>query len=421
MTGPHGSSGPGDRAHRLYRISLVALSAGLVLLAGVLIFGGGLGVVPAHDPPAGGGAVPSSSTSVSTRFSDGPMGTPTATASPTADPTETPVPPTATATPPPTATEAPTLAPTDVAPTASAVVTDTAAESGAGIGTETVVPTGTVTSTEAVTATALITTPVRPDDPGSPFYQRMWVGLYGTPLGRGLGILGTATATETVSMAVGQALAYQELITSATVMPFFHMVVTIADAHPGADGDYVHHVPTDTVHLWIDVAQQHGLLSVVDIQPGYSPLTSELAYVDEFVRRPGVHLAIDPEFMMLDGVSIPGQRLGSMTGALVNVAQAWLSDVATAVGERKVLVIHQFDPRMFSGKEEIESYPMVDLVWDADGFGGPGAKIGDYDEYAAEPGFEYGGFKLFYNYDTPLMTPAQVIGLLPLPAFVVYQ
>ncbi len=86
-----------------------------------------------------------------------------------------------------------------------------------------------------------------------------------------------------------------------------------------------------------------------------------------------------------------------------------------------MLVIHEFDDRMFSGKDEIVAYPMVDLVWDADGFGGPGAKIGDYQQYAREPGYEYGGFKLFYNYDTPLMTPSQVIGLEPLPAFVVYQ
>ena len=63
----------------------------------------------------------------------------------------------------------------------------------------------------------------------------------------------------------------------------------------------------------------------------------------------------------------------------------------------------------------------MDLVWDSDGFGGPGAKMGDYQQYAAEPGFEFGGFKLFYNYDTPVMTPAQVLGMNPRPVFVVYQ
>jgi hypothetical protein len=88
---------------------------------------------------------------------------------------------------------------------------------------------------------------------------------------------------------------------------------------------------------------------------------------------------------------------------------------------RKALVIHQFDNRMFTGKDVIKDYPYVELVWDADGFGGSGAKVGDYEQYAAEPGFEHGGFKLFYNYDTPLMTPVQVLSLEPFPVFVVYQ
>ncbi len=413
----HPDSQSTSRAHRLFRASLVALAAGLVLLGGVLLLGGGLGEVPAQapDPPTadnGAASLMPQVLSVATRPSDASRATPQEADTPTVAATASSVPPTPL---PPTAAP-PTVAPTATelppAPTASTPVSDTVA----GVVTETV-----ATDTAVPTATVLITTPVRPEDPGSPFYQRMWVGLYGTPLGRGLGILGTATATETVSMAVGQALAYQELITSATVVPFFHMVVTIADKHPGADGDYVHRVPTETVHLWIDVGRQNGLLSVVDIQPGYSEITNELAYVHEFVSQPGVHLAIDPEFMMLDGVSIPGETIGSMTGALVNVAQAWLNDVAAASGERKVLVIHEFDDRMFSGKEDIVAYPLVDLVWDADGFGGPGAKIGDYQQYAREPGYEYGGFKLFYNYDTPLMTPSQVIGLEPLPAFVVYQ
>jgi hypothetical protein len=76
---------------------------------------------------------------------------------------------------------------------------------------------------------------------------------------------------------------------------------------------------------------------------------------------------------------------------------------------------------MFSDKEVIEDYPWVELVWDADGFGSPGSKIADFEQYAGEPGFEHGGFKLFYNYDAPLMTPRQVLRLEPFPVFVVYQ
>lgn len=256
---------------------------------------------------------------------------------------------------------------------------------------------------------------------GSAFDNRLWVGLYGTCAGRGLGILGRASATETVTMTVQQAIAYQAMLTGTQVVPFFHMVTTIADPHPGPDGDYVHRVATETIGLWVDVAQAHGVFSVLDIQPGYSTITEEVAYLGPFLQQPGVHLALDPEFSMYDGVSVPGGTIGTMTGSMVNGAQVLLNEYALIAGERKALVIHQFDNRMFSGKEDLVDYANIDLVWDSDGFGGPGAKTADYEQYAAEPGFEYGGFKLFYNYDVPVMQPAAVLELEPLPAFVVYQ
>jgi len=250
---------------------------------------------------------------------------------------------------------------------------------------------------------------------------RMLVGLYGSPGGRGLGILGRYSPAKTISLTLEQAVAYQALLTDTQVVPFFHLVVTIADGYPGADGAYSHRVSMDTVQAWIDAARAHGLWSVVDVQVGHSPLDAELAYVEPFLRQRTVHLAIDPEFVMSDTTRIPGTDLGFMTGAQINHVQAWLNGLAAEVGERKILVIHQFNDRMFDGKEEIDDYPLVELVWDADGFGPPGPKIKDYVQYAGEPGFEYGGMKIFYEYDDPLMSPAYVLSLQPRPAFVVYQ
>ncbi|MDF1515278.1 MAG: hypothetical protein P1S60_15825 [Anaerolineae bacterium] len=256
---------------------------------------------------------------------------------------------------------------------------------------------------------------------GSVFDGKVFIGLYGAPSGPGLGILGTRSATDTVAVAVEHALAYQALLTDSVVVPFFHMVTVVADAFAGPDGDYNHRMTTGTIQIWIDVAHQYGLASVVDIQTGYSPITTELEYHRDFLVQKDVHLAIDPEFMMPGTGGVPGSNIGHMPVETLNIAQAWLNDLALSIGTIKALIIHQFDNRMFSGKDEIIDYPMVDLVWDSDGFGGPGAKIGDYRQYAAEPGFEYGGFKLFYNWDTPVMTPAQVLGLDPRPVFVVYQ
>ncbi|MEA3309201.1 MAG: hypothetical protein U9Q70_06790 [Chloroflexota bacterium] len=145
-------------------------------------------------------------------------------------------------------------------------------------------------------------------------------------------------------------------------------------------------------------------------------LADELAYAEQFLRQPTVHLALDPEFVMAESSDIPGLDLGHITGPQINTVQAWLHKIALEAGEWKILVSHQFNDRMMGQKEELVDYQSVELVWDADGFGVPHAKIADYVQYAGEPGYEYSGLKLFYRYDQPLMSPSQVISLEPPPA-----
>jgi hypothetical protein len=246
------------------------------------------------------------------------------------------------------------------------------------------------------------------------------IAYYGTPLGRGLGILGRYDMTTTLALLNEQAQVYRELDPCVQTLPAFHMVTTIADDHPGEDADYNHRVPHETIQPWIDGIAAAGGIAVLDIQVGRGVLTTELSLVEPLLRLPGVHLAIDPEFIVGED-GIPGTDLGHISGETINEVQAWLNPIAEQVGEHKMLVIHQFDDRMIENKAAIQDYPLVDLVWDADGFGGSGAKIGDYAQYCDETGFEFGGFKIFYDYDSPVMTPAQVMELDPPPAYIIYQ
>jgi hypothetical protein len=198
------------------------------------------------------------------------------------------------------------------------------------------------------------------------------------------------------------------------------MVTTIADPFPGDDGDFNHDVSLDIIRQWVDGGRAVGAWSILDIQPGWATVDAEIDRIEPFLWEPDVHLAIDPEFLMSEG-GVPGEQLGIISGPQINQVQARLDAIGRAIGQRKILVIHQFNNRMIAQKECIVNYPCVDLVWDADGFGGPGAKRGDYIQYSQETGFEYGGFKIFYNYDTPVMTPAEVLQMFPPPALVIYQ
>ncbi|MFL5758387.1 MAG: hypothetical protein ACJ789_01540 [Thermomicrobiales bacterium] len=57
----------------------------------------------------------------------------------------------------------------------------------------------------------------------------------------------------------------------------------------------------------------------------------------------------------------------------------------------------------------------------ADGFGPPADKLATYDVIITKREIEYNGFKLFYQQDDPLMAPADVLNLNPVPDLIIYQ
>ena len=195
----------------------------------------------------------------------------------------------------------------------------------------------------------------------SPFEGRRVIAYYGTCLGPGLGILGRYDISTTLQLLFEQIQPYRELDPSVETLGAFHMVVTIADAFPGEDGDFNHRVDHGTIQYWIDAARAQGVWSVLDVQPARSTLEIEFNAVESRLMQPNVYLAVDPEFMVSD-TGIPGDQLGHITGPEINYLQARLDAIARATGRRQVLVIHQFNDRMVRQKECIVNYPCVDLV-----------------------------------------------------------
>ena len=247
------------------------------------------------------------------------------------------------------------------------------------------------------------------------------VSYYGSPQGPSLGILGAVPRYYTNGALRNLRAEYEPYVQDGKfIIPTYHIITTVADAWPGPDGDYNHWLDWGIIQAWLTAAKEEGFAVVLDIQPGHANIDEEFERLWGLMYDPHVHLAIDPEFVMLEG-GIPGQQLGTMTAEQINSIQAKLNGVGFEIGMNKVLIIHQFEDSMIANKEQIQNFPFVELVIDADGFGGPGVKIADYNQYAVEPGFEYGGFKLFYDWDVPVMTPADVMRLSPQPSVVIYQ
>lgn len=248
------------------------------------------------------------------------------------------------------------------------------------------------------------------------------VAYYGFPGVPTMGILGEYEPAEAMRQVVAQAAAYDALNGARTVTPALHLITAVAQASPGNDGTYLGRLPMSTVMAYADIAAAQGGLLIIDIQIGWSNPLVEVRGYEEALLRPNVHVAIDPEFATRRKGDPPGEAIGSVTGDEVNAVQRYLTDLARANGlPPKALIVHQFRDDMILQPEQITTVPGVDLVIDMDGWGGPEAKLGGYERYAQSYYAPFAGFKLFYRWDTPLLSSATVQGLPKPPHLIIYQ
>lgn len=330
----------------------------------------------------------------------------------------------------PTATQTATAGATPAhTPTVTMTATREPTETPTSTATASATPTAQPTNTPNAALAAYPPLPLTPGDP-QPYLERFTlVSFYGSAEGAGMGILNFRETPQLLVELGERAAEYQRLLDESDqprkqVLPTFHVIVTIADPWFGEDGNFNHRASPEAIESWLALAEQEGIAVVLDVQPGHAPVQEEFELLRPYLRHPHVHLAIDSEYTMERTPSglyeIPGEVLGSLYAAQINPIQAQLEEIALETGANKVLILHQFEDEMLPDKENIVDYPHVELVIDSDGFGGPD-KVRDYQHYASEPGFEYGGFKLYRNWDNPLLSPAEVMGLAPPPAVVIYQ
>jgi hypothetical protein len=260
------------------------------------------------------------------------------------------------------------------------------------------------------------------DKTGGPLTEHRLVSYYGHPLSGAMGVLGQYEPQELVEHLKEQAQLYTKLDPDLPAKPTIELIASVAQGSPGPNGLYLKRTRPETIEKYAQVAKENGCLLLLDIQIGRSTIADEIEAIRPFLERPYVHLAIDTEYDMATG-EIPGEQIGSSSGQEIMGAARTLSEM---VGEKdlppKVLVIHQFAYEMITNKEAIKPVPNVEMVLHADGFGTPEQKIRKYHALVTQQPIQYGGFKLFYEQDAPLLSPKQVLeALKPNPAVVSYQ
>jgi hypothetical protein len=248
------------------------------------------------------------------------------------------------------------------------------------------------------------------------------LAFYGHPRSQNMGILGRNSIEELDRKLTELAREYEAVSGGRKVIKAFYII--FGTVWPQGEIGYI---GEEILKRYVDYGLQNNILIFIDHQIGrYDPIDS-LKRMLPWLKYPNVHLALDPEWR----TSKPMQEIGTVTANEINRAQKVMEDyiIENKIPGERMLVIHQFNHRMISNRDNVDSsFRRVRLIHCADGFGPPNVKRSSYASNAQAVNMPIKGFKLFYNfnipgagYDHPLLTPKEVYELNPRPYIIMYQ
>ncbi|GAA4475697.1 hypothetical protein GCM10023190_11720 [Enteractinococcus fodinae] len=254
------------------------------------------------------------------------------------------------------------------------------------------------------------------------FPDKRFIALYGHPTYPELGALGEQGPEEAVERAKDLA-EYYEKHTDAKIIPSFEIIVTMASAAPGNDGNYSAVVDFDDLDPYIEAAEEHDVYVVLDLQPGHNDFLTQAKLFEDYLKEPNVGLALDPEWRLAPG-QVHMQQIGSVDAAEINETTEWLAEL-TAEHElpQKMVILHQFQLAMIQDREEINTdHSELAIVLHADGHGTAEQKLDTWEALQRDlPDDIYMAWKNFYRQDNPMFSPKETFEVEPKPWFVSYQ
>lgn len=261
--------------------------------------------------------------------------------------------------------------------------------------------------------------------PGAILPNRRIVAYYGNPLSKRMGALGEYEPQDMLRRLEKEVQAWQAADPATPVQPALHLIAVVAQGDPGPTGKYRTIMRDTMVEMVYGWARSKNAILFIDIQTGLSGLRELLPRFEHFLKRPDVHLGVDPEFMMKTGHK-PGTKIGTMDAADINYASGYLAELVRKHNlPPKLLIIHRFTRNGVTNYRQIKLRPEVQIVLHMDGWGAPWLKRDSYKDYIVSEPVQFTGFKLFYHNDTkkgdPLMMPKDLLKLEPKPLYIQYQ
>ena len=259
--------------------------------------------------------------------------------------------------------------------------------------------------------------------PGSILPEKRIIAFYGNPLSKRMGILGEFEPDSMLRRLDAEVAEWNRLDPAHPAQPALHLIVMVADPHPGTSGKYRTRMDSAFIEKVYGWAQSRGALLFVDLQVGQSTLQAELPWIEKFLVRPDVHLGIDPEFAMKNG-GIPGRRIGTFDASEINHAIRFLADLVTKHNlPPKILVVHRFTRGGVTNYRKIELDPRVQFVMHMDGFGAPWLKRDTYWRDVKREPVQFAGWKQFSRLrnDDPPTPREEILRLWPVPLYIQIQ
>lgn len=259
--------------------------------------------------------------------------------------------------------------------------------------------------------------------PGSLLPAKRIIAYYGNPLSKRMGILGEFETEEMLRKLDAEVAAWNKLDPAHPVQPALHLIAIVAQGDAGRDGKYRLRMDSALIEKVYGWAKRKNAVMFVDVQVGQSTLQAELPWLERFLKRPEVHLGIDPEFSMKDN-SRPGKKIGTYDAADINYATRYLADLVDKYKlPPKVLVVHRFTRKGVTNYTNIKLDPRVQIVMHMDGFGAPWLKRDSFYSYIKKEPVQFAGWKQFTKpkNDNPMTSRESILRLWPVPMYIQIQ
>jgi hypothetical protein len=260
-------------------------------------------------------------------------------------------------------------------------------------------------------------TPLKGNAPGRNLFPNVKVlSLYG--MAGGFGVLGRKSLNGAARKLNRQIRPYRKR-SQEDVIKAFDLVSVVATQCSGPNDECRTRVSKDTIRRYHEKIRSINGRLILDIQPGRADVLDEIDHLRNFIRKPDVDVALDAEWNMGPREE-PGEDLGSLGAKKINRSAKMIERIIKNQNlPPKALIVHQFRRDSVKGEGQINRPPAVDITLNFDGIGSPAAKKAGYRDLSF-PGL-FDGFSLFYELDTDMMSPGEVLRLRPQPDYVMYQ